>query len=101
MKNQRLDKPLRLMNGRAVAGIIDGLTSLDEKIERPHIIAHVSFGRGDHACIPAHHMVARKKNVLAGHKEAKVIGRMARRVDGLRLPSLAVNMSAMLKRDVE
>lgn len=60
--------------------------------------AQIAIGRRNHGCRPAHHMIARKHQVI--QRKAHMVGHVARRVMGNKAPAVALDHCTIGQADV-
>ena len=75
-----LHQALRLPDLPAVAREIHLVAALGQPLQRADVVAHVAFGRRDHAGVPAHHVIAGEQDLGALQREAQMIRSVPRRV---------------------
>lgn len=91
---------LRVFDACAVIGPIPFFIARQQFLKRADVISHMAVRIGDDRGRPTHHLIAAKQDILFFERIAKVIGGMARRVNGFQRPAFTPDDIAIFELNV-
>jgi hypothetical protein len=100
MQQISFDGALGLANASAVTGQENVVAPVEQDFEGRDVIGHAAFRRRDDRRVPRHDMIAGENERAAVEREAQMVRRVTRRVNGGQRPIFALDRVAALKRQI-